>query len=203
MADQNQWQVFVVELDDEAGPRRRADRPNVFIGITSIDPVERLEQILRSGKRHPIVRDHAVRLRPDLYRTFPAGSQNDARRQKRKLTERLMRRGFTVGGDVRVWRVYVIELDDAIGPRTNPKLPWVYVGETSIDVEERFKQHMSGARNRKGKLYSNLVKQHGLRLRPDLYESLPVLYCPSDSKQAERRLFDALLEQGYSVRGGH
>lgn len=40
--------VYVLELDDAAGPRRRPDRPNLYVGITSMDPEKKLERIKTS-----------------------------------------------------------------------------------------------------------------------------------------------------------
>ena len=169
-----------------------------------MEPGEKLERTLAGGRGSPMVRDFGLRLRPDLCRSYPvATSRRDANRQKAKLVAKLLRRGFAVNGDRRVWRVYVVELGDGVGPRLNPELPWVYVGETSKAPEERFQEHLSGARNRRGRLYSTVVRDHGRRLRPDLYESEPLLYTQADAKFAETALFNKLVAAGYSARGGH
>ena len=64
--------------------------------------------------------------------------------------------------------VYVIELNDNVGPRRDARFPNVYVGETCRSREERFRQHKSGyfAGDRK---WAPFV----VRLRPDLSEDLP------------------------------
>ncbi len=202
-SDDRQYRVFAVELDDWFGPRRRADRPNIHLGVTCRDPKD-LFDAARAGRGSAgVVREHGVRLRSDLTRGYGPTTRAEAQRQKRALTAKLMKRGFTVNGDTRVWRVYVIELDDGVGTRQHPNRPWVYVGETSLMPEERFEKHQHQVRNRKGPVYSRVVARHLLRLRPDLYEGEPVCYTRADSLVAEKALAERLARQGYSVRGGH
>jgi len=195
--------LLVVELDDQAGPRRRADRPNLYVGTTSGDPQERFRQIRTSSKRHPLVREQGVKVRNDLVRSYRPTAANDVRRQKRKLVHKLQRQGYTVNGDTRVWHVYVVELDAMVGTSLHPDKPWVYVGETSIPVEERFQQHITGARNRRGPLFSRFVHGHAVRLRPDLYQDETPCFTAEDAKVAEAALAARLLAEGYSVKGGH
>ncbi len=203
MVSASHHRLLVVELDDQAGPRRRADRPNLYVGTTSGDPQERFRQIRASAKRHPLVREHGLRVRGDLTRSYRPTTANDVQRQKRKLVHKLRRQGYTVNGDTTVWHVYVIELDEMVGTSLHPDKPWVYVGETSIPVEDRFQQHLTGARNGKGRLFSPVVHRHGVRLRPDLYEAEPTLYTADDAKVAETALAGRLAASGYSVKGGH
>jgi len=204
VASGQQHRVFVVELDDQFGPRRRADRPNLYVGTTIDDPELNFERMKRSSKRHRVVREHGVRLRQDLVASYPPTTAADIRRQKRKVIDKLMRKGFTVNGDLRVWRLYVIELEDTVGPRADPRYPWVYVGETSIDVDERIRQHFEEARTAKGyPLYSKWVYRHGLRPREDLYRAEPPQYTHEDALIAERMLGERLRAAGYSVKGAH
>lgn len=197
--DERSYRVFAVELGDDAGPRRRADRPNLYIGIT---PHADLQSVLQS-KRHRLVREHGTRLLPALTRSYPATTEDDARRQLTKLRLKLTRQGYSVNGNSQRWHVYVIELSDGVGPRDNPRFPWVYVGETSKTPEERFQEHVTGARNKHGRLYSPVAKKHGLRLMPELYVSEPAHYTAADSKQAEAAMGDRLRTLGYSVCGAH
>ncbi len=191
------WRVYVVELADVV-PRRRPDRPNLFVGITSLAPELAVDRLAQSVKRHRWVREHVVRLRGDLFRNYQPTTEEDARRQKRKLIEKLMRRGYTVNRITDVWRVYVIELDD-----DESGIPAVYVGQTTLDPEERLHQHLSGARNKKGPLYSKVVHRRGRVLRPDLYASVPVQCTRDDALRAEAALAEALRRDGYEVYGGH
>jgi hypothetical protein len=196
--------VYVVELGDDEGPRRRADRPNLFVGVTTLDPLEKFERTLAGGRGNAAVRDFGVCIRPDLHLNYPSTpGREDAERQKAKLVRKLSRRGHAVNGDRRIWRVYVVELEDRVGPRVDPNRPWVYVGETSKDPVARLEEHLTGARNGRGRLYSAVVRKHGVRLVPHLYESEPPRYTAADSKVAEADLADRLRAKGYSVRGGH
>jgi hypothetical protein len=101
------------------------------------------------------------------------------------------------------YQVYVIELSDDVGPRQNPDLPWVYVGQTALSPEQRFRQHRDGARNERGPLASKWPRRYGIRLRPDLYDQEPVFGTRRDAELAEAALAARLRDLGYSVKGGH
>ena len=126
----------------------------------------------------------------------------DARRQKTRLIKKL-KRGYTVNGDIRVWHLYVIELDDAVGPRLTTGSP----GSMSERQRETPKTASSNTRvapaTGTGPLYAKVVRDHGIDLRRDLYEHLPPLYTAASAKIAERRLVERLATPGYSVKGGH
>jgi hypothetical protein len=64
-----------------------------------------------------------------------------------------------------VYYVYVIELDDSVGPRLNPKYPNVYVGQSFHPPDKRFAQHLGGVKAAKK------VKNHGKWLRRKLYQN--------------------------------
>lgn len=77
------------------------------------------------------------------------------------------------------FQVYVIELSKKVfsesskfrntNPQFNGVLECLYVGMTSKTPKERFEQHKTGYRNKKGhKLSSNIVEKYGLYLRPSL-----------------------------------
>jgi hypothetical protein len=198
------YRLYVVELDDAIGLRRRPDRGHLYVGMTSMDPDERFRKDRMPGARPKAgVRDHGRRLRPDLAPPEEPMSIEEARHAKRELVARLRRDGWGANGEQRVWRVYVVELSDDVGPRADLALPWVYVGQSSLTPEERVAQHLDGARNGRGKLYSTWPHRYGLRLFPELYESEPEHYCAMDAKAAERELAERLRNLGYSVKGGH
>lgn len=101
--------------------------------------------------------------------------------------------------------VYVVLLDNKAGsyrrvllmnPRRNPKLPCVYVGMTGLKPEERFLNHKTGVKS------AWIVKRHGIRLLPELYEWLnPMPFAAA--AQMEEDLAEDLRNQGYTVMGGH
>ena len=59
--------VYVVELAFEAGPRRDARIPWVYVGSSARDPELRLAQHQRGYRSSRLVKRYARRLRPDLY----------------------------------------------------------------------------------------------------------------------------------------
>ena len=69
-------------------------------------------------------------------------------------------------------KVYVILLDDRVrdkrGVRLGSKPTWpaVYVGLTSLSPQKRFNNHKTNRKAGRG-----YVRDHGLRLLPDLYEA--------------------------------
>ena len=101
--------------------------------------------------------------------------------------------------------VYVVLLDDAVNslrkvsranPDRDPAKPSVYVGLTGLDPEQRFLNHKLGIRS------VALVRNHGIRLLPELYAHLnPMPY--EAAAQMERDLAEDLRHDGYAVMGGH
>ncbi|MBT8195658.1 MAG: ribose-5-phosphate isomerase, partial [Bacteroidia bacterium] len=82
-----------------------------------------------------------------------------------------------------VYRIYVIELSKKVftesakfrnaNPQFNGAQQCLYVGMTSKTPKERFAQHKTGYKNKKGhKLSSNIVQKYGMYLRPSLYNHI-------------------------------
>jgi hypothetical protein len=88
-------------------------------------------------------------------------------------------------------RVYVIELTPAAGRRRDPRIPWVYVGSSARDAEQRFHQHVRGYKS------SGLVKRFALRLRPDLYDDLPPFRGSAKARAAELERAQELAACGF------
>ena len=125
----------------------------------------------------------------------------------KKLREKLSGEGYTVNGDMTTWRVYVIEMHPPKkGAPKNPPQGYLYVGQTSIAVEERARQHELGpAYPWKGKpKHSKACHRRFKGLRVDM---LPAAYAgPVYSKEMAlckesnlRLYFEAL---NYAVIGG-
>jgi hypothetical protein len=194
------YTVFVVELNDVV-ERRHPDLPNVYVGVTVDTPEEKLTRI-QNGHGPAWVKDHAMSLRPDLSRWYVPTDQESARQQKAELRTELSRRGYTVNREsTGVWNLYIVQLDE--GEKEDAGKGWVYIGESSRSPAERLEQHLSGARNHRGPLFSRVVHRHGQHLRTDLMRGLPNLYSLADSKQAEAELAERLRDQGYVIEGGH
>lgn len=107
------------------------------------------------------------------------------------------------------YRVYVIELRKKVftenakfreaNPQFNGVLECLYVGMTSKDPQERFLQHKTGYRNRKGyKLSSGIVQKYGAYLRPSLYNHLGPM-TKIEALKMEKQLSLELRRQGYAV----
>ncbi|WP_042499072.1 hypothetical protein [Algibacter lectus] len=109
------------------------------------------------------------------------------------------------------YRIYVIELSKrvytenakfrAANPQFNGVLQCVYVGVTSKTPKERFIQHKTGYRNKKGghKLSANIVEKYGAYLRPSLYNHIDPIMSRADALKMERILSLELRRQGYAV----
>ncbi|TAH39906.1 MAG: ribose-5-phosphate isomerase [Bacteroidetes bacterium] len=107
--------------------------------------------------------------------------------------------------------VYVIELSKKVytedrkfreaNPQFNGVLECLYVGMTSKTPQERFKQHVSGYRNKKGyKLSANIVQKYGSYLRPGLYNHINVKpMTRAEALKMEAKLALDLRRQGYAV----
>ena len=190
--------VLVVELDDIV-ERRDSGKPNLYVGVTIEEPAKRFEA-LRKGKGPKWLKGHLVRLRDDLT-SGPFVLRDEVKAELRMAVKCLKGEGFTVNRDASVWTVYVVELDPK-GLKGDPGKGFVYVGQTSRTAEERFEEHKKGKRNKRGPLFSPVVRKHGLKLRPDLAPDTK--YFDRASAEAwEKRWCLKLRKKGYRAVGGH
>lgn len=108
------------------------------------------------------------------------------------------------------YRVYVIELSikvfsenakfRAANPQFNGSLQCVYVGQTSKTIKERFLQHKSGFRNKKGhKLSSKIVEKYGMYLRSSLFNHIKPMKTRVEALKMEEKLALELRREGYAV----
>jgi hypothetical protein len=109
------------------------------------------------------------------------------------------------------YQVYVVELSKRIfsenakfraaNPQFNGVLECLYVGMTSKEPAERFRQHKTAYRNKKGhNLSSSLVWKYGSYLRPGLYIHLnekPMTR--QEALKMEKKLALELRRKGYAV----
>ena len=107
------------------------------------------------------------------------------------------------------YSVYVIELSKRVftdskkfreaNPQFKGVLECLYVGMTSKTPKERFEQHKTGFRNKKGhKLSSNIVEKYGLYLRPSLSSHLELMH-QKEALAMEAQLTLELRRKGYAV----
>jgi len=101
--------------------------------------------------------------------------------------------------------VYVVLLAKAVGkirsvraanPGRDSKKPCVYVGMSGLAPEERFANHKAGIKA------ASVVKRHGLRLLPELYEHLNPMPFEAAARM-EMDLAEDLRRARYTVTGGH
>ena len=109
-----------------------------------------------------------------------------------------------------LYRVYVVELSKRVyteharfrlaNPQFNGVLQCLYVGMTSKTPKERFMQHKTGYRNKKGyKLSSNIVEKYGTYLRPSLYNHIDPMTTRAEAVKMEETLALELRRQKYAV----
>ena len=109
-----------------------------------------------------------------------------------------------------MYRVYVIELSKRIysenwkfreaNPQFNGVLQCLYVGMTSKTPRERFDQHKTGFRNKKGhKLSAAMVEKYGMYLRPSLYNHIKPMRTRAEALKMERALALELRRKRYAV----
>ncbi|WP_341226106.1 hypothetical protein [uncultured Arcticibacterium sp.] len=108
------------------------------------------------------------------------------------------------------YQVYVIELNKKVftlnkkfreaNPQFNGVLECLYVGMTSKTPKERFLQHKTGYRNKKGlKLSANIVQKYGMYLRPSLYNYIEPVNTRAEALKLEESLALDLKRQRYAV----
>ncbi|MDC0318662.1 hypothetical protein OAL50_03265 [Akkermansiaceae bacterium] len=129
----------------------------------------------------------------DLFPDRLFSRRTSAKKAVRKICNKLRNQGFVVNPWEPVYSLYVIELKRKEGDRS--KKPLVYVGETSIEVEQRYAQHLSG-----GRLASSKVTGRAVGLRPDLVPPAK-LFNRKASVAAETHLGKRLIKEGYEVVG--
>lgn len=108
------------------------------------------------------------------------------------------------------YRIYVIELSKrvftentkfrAANPQFNGVLECLYVGMTSKTPKERFMQHKTDYRNKKGyKLSANIVQKYGSYLRPSLYNHIDPISNREEALKMEETLALELRRKRYAV----
>ena len=108
------------------------------------------------------------------------------------------------------YRIYVIELSKRVftenakfreaNPQFNGVLECLYVGMTRKTPKERFQQHKTGFRNKKGhKLSANIVEKYGTYLRPSLYNHIDPMPSRAEALKMEKILAMELRRKRYAV----
>jgi hypothetical protein len=108
------------------------------------------------------------------------------------------------------YRIYVIELSRKVfsenkkfreaNPQFNGVLECLYVGMTSKKPKERFKQHKSILKSKKGiDISSRIVQKYGLYLRPSLSNHLEPMNSRKKALEKEKELSLELKRKRYAV----
>lgn len=190
--------------------------PRISLMTTMVEPGLALDSWLRRSRRLRTL--GATRVCYELMppsdepggKATPFGVPEEAGKVKaamKALRERLTGQGFTVNGDMRIWHVYVIELHDRkTTSRTAPPRGYLYVGQTSLPIEERARQHQLGPGYpwKKRPAFSRQCHKHFKALRLDLLPDAfkAPLYSSEAVLQAESCLRLYFEAQGYKVEGG-
>ena len=99
--------VYVVLLKPEAAalrkvrkenPRRRPDKPCVYVGMTGLSPEERFANHQQGKQAARVVRIFGVRLWPELYAHLNPMPYEAAVVMEKELAEDLRQQGYTVTG---------------------------------------------------------------------------------------------------------
>ncbi|MGJ8549915.1 ribose-5-phosphate isomerase [Winogradskyella wichelsiae] len=109
-----------------------------------------------------------------------------------------------------LYTIYVIELSKRVftentkfrnaNPQFNGVLECLYVGMTSKTPKERFHQHKTGHRNKKGyKISANIVEKYGTYLRPSLFNHIDPFVARAEALKAESQITLELRREGYAV----
>jgi len=199
MADQH-YRVMVVELDD-VKPRNESGLPNLLSLITVSTPKERFARLIGPKPSPRWTKGHVAGPRSDLSLNKTYDNYDRAKKAERRLVDRLLRQGYIVNKRVSHRRVYVVELDGS--HLANSGKGYLYVGETSLSPAERFAKHKSDATNKSGqRIGSRFVRNHGVRLRPDLAPD-GFFLTKAESEQAEAECRRRLEVAGYRCEGAH
>ena len=107
------------------------------------------------------------------------------------------------------YTIYVIELSKKVftehkkfreaNPQFNGVTQCLYIGMTSKTPKQRFDQHLTGARSKRGiKLSARIVEKYGMYLRPSLYNHLEK-FNKTQALEMEKELALDLRRKGYAV----
>ncbi|RCW92708.1 ribose-5-phosphate isomerase [Winogradskyella arenosi] len=109
-----------------------------------------------------------------------------------------------------LYTIYVVELSKRVftanakfrkaNPHYHGVLECLYVGMTSKTPKERFMQHKTGHRSKKGyKIASKIVETYGTYLRPSLYNHIDPFFTRTEALKAEEQIALELRREGYAV----
>jgi hypothetical protein len=101
------YHVYVVLLDNKVGritkvrflnPKRDPKKPCIYVGMTGLNPTERLTNHLTGYKASRFAKKYGVRLMPELYEDLNPLTYDEAVIAEAGLARRLRAEGYTVVG---------------------------------------------------------------------------------------------------------
>lgn len=90
------WEVLDKARMKKANPACRSDLPPLYVGQTGLTPEERFAKHRSGVKANAYVRDHGVRLRPDLCGDLAPMTWAESCEAERDRAERLRAAGYAV-----------------------------------------------------------------------------------------------------------
>ena len=185
-------------------PRRRAELPHLYVGLTKGALEKRLAD-LQGGAGPKDLAGTYLHLRQDVLEEV--GNFDEvllAKAMLRLEKDRLARIGYAINGNSTVWHTYVVDLDPT--GMVDVGKGYVYVGQTSHTPEERYAIHKGDKPNPPARdLRSKIVNKRGLGLNYSLMKQLtPVspVYTQSDALRLEKTWAKKLQKMGYRVEAG-
>ena len=101
------YHVYVILLDDKVkhiakvrqmNPSQDPNKPCVYVGMTGLDPHERLTHHLTGYKASNFAKKYSIRLMPELYERLNPLTYDEAIVAEAGLARRLRAEGYTVVG---------------------------------------------------------------------------------------------------------
>ena len=101
------YHVYVIVLGEEVkniarvrrlNPAQDPKKPCVYVGMTGLDPQERLTHHLAGHKSSKFARKYGIRLLPELYQGLNPLTYDEAMVAEAGLARRLRAEGYTVVG---------------------------------------------------------------------------------------------------------
>lgn len=183
--------VAVFELRDVA-ERRNADKPNLLVAIIKAEWDDDFA-VYKKQQKSEIYGRYVLKCRPELTEKILFPSENKAKTYKNELVLKLVKEGFTVNPiPDQNMSIYVLELDPTACPE--PDKIFLYVGMTSLPVEERIRNHLAGEKS------SKWVQNHYVKRRPELEPAST--YSSAWDAVAEETIWGKKLQQdGFYVVG--
>jgi hypothetical protein len=181
------------------------DRPQLMLGQCEGDPLEYIERLNmgEEGSRSAFAVEHGIKPRMDLYEMLPAEVTGEIKSGIKALGQAVNdylvnELGYVVDRrwGLEIYTIYVIDLsDDVPDPRVRPK-GWVYVGQTALDREVRYQNHIDGINAGKG-----WVTKYHRGFNEELCARYPQVRTRVEAEAFEEQAATELEAEDWNVKG--